>query len=149
MIRPYHPSDRPALDRFFERNGNPWSFPDPEHPKTMEVFVMEEDGEVKALLAGVAVLEVCLAVERTDRSKPSERLSRCRAIIEEGCRWAYSQGFAFAYTPVPKALAGWARKLRRFVGVVDDDRIHGTLDIRERFEWSLSSPLANESKTSG
>lgn len=149
MIRPLTPADLPALDAFFERNGgNPWAFPDPRHPHTVQVYILEEEGQIKAAMAGVTMVEVCLALDRKDGSTPAKRLHRARSLIEEGCRWAYSNGFTWAYTPVPKEIAGWARKLRKLVGVKDDDRIHGILDLRERFEWSLSSSPAGESKAS-
>jgi hypothetical protein len=148
MIRPYAPSDRALLDALYERNGgNPWSFPDPGHRSTLQVFVVEEGGRVTGAIAAIAMMEVCLAVDHTVGT-PRERLTKARALIEEGCRWAYGAGFSWAYTPVPKEISGWFRKLKKFIGVKDDDRVHGILDLQERYEWSLSSPPASESKTS-
>lgn len=132
------PSDRPAVQSLLERFG-PYGLPRDWDDRVFAFLVAEDD---HGKLVGAAALRweaECVLALDPDLSR-RERIRAAAALVTDGCRKARRLGIREIYAPVIGAFATFARVLRRFRGVRQDDRQQLIISVDERSGCSRSTP---------
>lgn len=132
------PSDRPAIQSLIERFGlygltHDWD-------ERVFAFVVAENDDGKVVGAAALRWEAeCVMALDPDLSR-RERIRAAAALVTDGCRKAHRLGVKEIYAPVMGAFSTFARVLRRFRGVRQDDRQQLIISVDERRGCSRSTP---------
>ena len=131
-------SDRPAIQALIERFG-PYGLTFDWDERVFAFFVTEND---KGDIVGAAALrwEVECVMALDPKCHRRERLRAAASLMTEGCRKAHRLGVHRIYAPVMGVFATFARALRRFRGVRQDDRQQLIISVDERRGCSRSTP---------
>ncbi len=132
------PDDRPAIQSLMDRfgaNGTTHDWDD----RVFGMVVVEDDA---GRVVGAATLrwqaEAFLTVDRSLSRR--DRIRAIAALVNDGCRKARQLGVSEIYAPVVEVFSAFARLLRRFRGVRQDDRQHLIISVNERRGCSRSTP---------
>lgn len=132
------PNDRPAIQGIMDRfggNGLTHDWDD----RVFAMMVVEDDtGRVVGAASLRWKAECFVAI---DRSIPRrQRLRAVAALVNDGCRRARQLGVNEIYAPVLGVFSAFAKLLRRFRGVRQDDRQQLIISVDERSGCSRSTP---------
>lgn len=132
------PSDRPAIQSLVERFG-PYGLGHDWDDRVFAYVVAENDrGEIVGAAALRWEAECVMALDPALSRR--ERLRAAAALVTDGCRRAKSLGVKEIYAPVLGAFDTFARALRRFRGVRQDDRQQLIISVDERSGGPRSTP---------
>jgi hypothetical protein len=140
-IRPYRPSDRPALlaihQRQSEHDGLGYVFADPDDPQQFAAIVAEEDGRVVAGAMGRKISEGYTLLDPAwggnGSRGPVKRWMLLSRLISESARVAYDAGYTELMAATPPHWRGYTDRLVRELGFVVDARNRLYLDLHSRF----------------
>lgn len=132
------PSDRPAVQSLIERFGLYGLSQDWDN-RVFALLVAENDrGEIVGAAALRWEAECVLALDPALSRR--ERLRAAAALVTDGCRRAKKLGLRELYAPVMGVFDTFARALRRFKGVRQDDRQQLIISVDERSGGPRSTP---------
>lgn len=131
-------SDRPSVQAILDRFGAHGLTHDWDERVFALLVAEDERGEI----VGAASLRwqaECFMATDPARSR-RDRLRAAAALINDGCRHARRLGVKQIYAPVLGVFSAFARALRRFRGVRQDDRQQLIISVDERSGCSRSTP---------
>lgn len=132
------PNDRPAIQSLMDRfgaNGLTHDWDD----RVFGMMVVEDDsGRVVGAAALRWQAECFMVIDRSVARR--ERLRAIAALVNDGCRRARQLGVREIYAPVVDVFSAFAKLLRRFRGIRQDDRQHLIISVDERRGCSRSTP---------
>lgn len=132
------PSDRPAVQSLIERFGHYGLGHDWDDRVFAFVVAENDSGEIVGAAALRWEAECVMAL---DPALPRrERLRAAAALVTDGCRRAKSLGVSEIYAPVMGVFDTFARALKRFRGVRQDDRQQLIISVDERCGGPRSTP---------
>jgi hypothetical protein len=130
VIRPYAPSDRPALLALHAAHGADHWFADPDLQPQVDALVVEADNHLVASLTGRATVEAFLMID-PKHGTPRERWDIVADLVEQGGALARQYGFfeTHLFTNDPR----FARRLAGLPAVYPDGRLHLWMNLCQRF----------------
>lgn len=132
------PDDRVAVQSLMDRFGANGLTHDWDDRVFGMMVVENDDGKIVGAAALRWQAECFMTVDRSLSRR--ERLRAIATLVNDGCRRARSLGVKEIYAPVVEVFSAFARLLRRFRGVRQDDRQHLIISVNERRGCSRSTP---------
>jgi hypothetical protein len=140
-IRPYRPSDRPALLAMHERqqihDGLPYMLNDPSDPAQFATIVAVEGGRVVASASGRRICEGSTVLDPNYGGQGSEgplkRWMVLSGLIRHSARVAYDKGYTELFAATMPNARGYTARLVRELGFTIDLRNRLYLDLNSRF----------------
>jgi hypothetical protein len=140
-IRPYRPSDRPALVAIHERqavhDGLPYLLADPEDPQQFATVVAVEGGRLVAAASGRKIAEGSTVLDPNYGGRgsdgPMRRWMLLSGLIRESARVAYKAGYTELLAATAPTWRGYGNRLVNELGFTRDLRARFYLDLAWRF----------------
>lgn len=141
IIRPYRPSDRPALLAMHQRqqihDGLPYILADPSDPQQFATMVAVENGKVVAAASGRKIAEGSCVLDPAwggaDSSGPARRWTLLSRLIRESARVCYEAGYTELMAAVMPNWRGYGNRLVSELGFTRDLRARFYLDLAEKY----------------
>jgi hypothetical protein len=90
-IRPYQPSDKPAIEEMFRAQGFDYGLPDPDGPLFIVRMVLEENGKPVQALLGRLTSEAYLLFD-PNAASPVTHMRRFLGLHQKACEAAQKAG---------------------------------------------------------
>jgi len=104
---------------------------DPEDRTNPHTLLLFKDGELVAAMSGHVSLEGSLCVSQIGDAK--EKWGWIQTIVEAGLREATRLGFKDVRFATPLGLKRYFKRLLTLRGMHQDDRVHGIVNLSERY----------------
>ena len=131
-------NDRPAIQSILERFGA-YGLTQDWDERVFALLVAEDDDGRVTGAASIRWQAECFMATDPALSR-RDRLRTASALINDGCRHVRKMGVRQIYAPVVGVFSAFARALRRFRGVRQDDRQQLIISVDERSGCSRSTP---------
>ena len=140
-IRPYRPSDRPALLAMHQRqavhDGLPYILADPADRQQFATVVAVEEGRVVAAASGRKLAEGWTVLDPSwggnGSEGPRRRWALLSNLIRHSARVAFDAGYTEMMAGVPPGWRGYRNRLVGELGFVRDERERLYLDLNAKF----------------